>query len=148
MTPEEHAYAAAIDAVKRPPSQRRKLSWVRVLAIALAVAAVLAGVVGFRPGTRHAAVAATVSSFSPYVDVTATPQFAFEDPAQSSSTSVVLGFVVSAPSAACQPSWGGAYSLDAAATGIDLDRRIARLGQRGGQVSVSFGGEANSELSV
>ncbi|HXC77119.1 MAG TPA: chitinase, partial [Candidatus Acidoferrum sp.] len=148
MTPEEYAYAAAIDAVKQPPSQRRKLSWIRVLAIAAAAAAVLAGVVGFRQGTRHPALAAPVSSFSPYVDVTATPQFAFEDPTQSSSTNVVLGFVVSAPSAACQPSWGGAYSLDAAASGMDLDRRIARLRQRGGQVSVSFGGQANSELSV
>lgn len=148
MTPEEHAYAAAIGVVKQPPSQRRKLSWIRVLAIVLAVAAVLAGVVGFRQGTRHASVAAPVSSFSPYVDVTATPQFAFEDLPQSSSTNVVLGFVVSAPAAACQPSWGGAYSLDTAASGMDLDRRIARLRQRGGQVSVSFGGEANSELSV
>ena len=36
---------------------------------------------------------------------------------------------------ACAPSWGGVYSLDAAASGLDLDRRIARVQQtrRAGQ---------------
>ena len=46
---------------------------------------------------------------------------------------VVLGFVVADPDDACTPSWGGAYTLDEAATGLDLDRRIARYRERGGQ---------------
>ena len=40
------------------------------------------------------------------------------------------------------------YSLPAAADGLDLDRRIARLRQQGGSVTVSFGGQANTELAV
>lgn len=61
---------------------------------------------------------------------------------------VVLGFVVADPVDGCSPSWGGAYSLDNAADGIDLDRRIARLRQQNGAVMVSFGGQANTELAV
>ena len=61
---------------------------------------------------------------------------------------VVLAFVVSDPQSACTPSWGAAYSLDDASDALDLDRRIALLRQRGGDVMVSFGGQANSELAV
>ena len=39
----------------------------------------------------------------------------------------------------CTPAWGGAYGLDAAATGIDLDRRIADFRDHGGDIVVSFG---------
>ena len=88
------------------------------------------------------------SWFAPYVDVTATPQYAFEDVPASAPTSAVLGFVVSAPDAPCDPSWGAAYSMSAAADSLDLDRRVARLRQLGGEVTVSFGGAANSELSI
>lgn len=90
--------------------------------------------------------------FAPYVDTTLTPQHAFEDPDVNPSDTVVLGFVVSgrardgAPR--CSPSWGGAYTLDEAATAIDLDRRIARYRDRGGDVVVSFGGAANQELAL
>ena len=148
MTPEERAHAAAIDVVEQPPTLRRRLSWIRVLGVILAATAVVGAVVGFQTRSHRDAASAPISSFEPYVDVTATPQFAFEDSSQSSATNVVLGFVVSAPSSSCQPSWGAAYSLPAAVSGIDLDRRIARLQQRGGQVSVSFGGAANSELAI
>ncbi|MFB2580852.1 chitinase [Herbiconiux sp. P15] len=51
-------------------------------------------------------------------------------------------------SASCTPSWGTAYSLDGAAQALDLDRRIARLRQQGGDVMVSFGGANNSELAT
>jgi chitinase len=50
--------------------------------------------------------------------------------------------------ASCTPSWGAAYSLDGAAQSLDLDRRIARLRQQGGDVMVSFGGANNSELAT
>ncbi|WP_291043892.1 carbohydrate-binding protein [Herbiconiux sp.] len=48
----------------------------------------------------------------------------------------------------CTPSWGTAYSLDGAAQSLDLDRRIARLRQQGGDVMASFGGANNSELAT
>ncbi len=128
---------------------RRRLSLLRVLLVVVVVFAAAAAPFAYRKvGKELGAGAVQASSFAPYVDVTATPQYAFEDPTVSSAGTVVLGFVVSSTSVACQPSWGTAYSLATAATGIDLDRRIARLRQRGGQVTVSFGGALNKELAA
>ncbi|MGH8962358.1 MAG: chitinase [Jatrophihabitantaceae bacterium] len=148
MTPEERAHAAAVLDVEIRPETPRQLSWLRILVVIAVLAAATTGVISFRSITRSTAEPVPRSSFMPYVDVTATPQYAFEDPSQSSSASLVLGFVVSSTKDACDPSWGGAYSLSEAAGTMDLDRRIARLRQRGGQVAVSFGGAANSELSI
>ncbi|MCW2524212.1 MAG: Chitinase [Frankiales bacterium] len=148
MTPEEQAHAAAIGEFGESAPPRRRLSWVRIAGALIVVAALAGATVGFRNGTRSVAAAPVRSSFAPYVDVTATPTFGFEDPTVTTATSLILGFIVSAPKTACQPSWGGYYSLPSAASGMDLDRRIARVRQRGGQVSVSFGGAANSELSI
>ncbi len=148
MTPEERAHAAAVGEFQQASEPRRRLSWFRVFAAFAILAVVGTGIVGFRRVANRPAPPVLTSSFAPYVDVTATPTFAFEDPAQSSSTSLTLGFVVSDPRSACQPTWGAAYSMAQAATSMDLDRRIARLRERGGEVAVSFGGEANSELSV
>jgi chitinase len=91
--------------------------------------------------------------YAPYVDTTLTPQFHFEDPGDNPSDQVVLGFVVASDKGTCEPSWGTHFSLDEAATKLDLDRRIARLRQRstGGQtgdVIVSFGGAINNELAL
>jgi chitinase len=128
---------------------RRRLSVPRILLVVVVVFAAAAAPFAFRTVTeKFEAGAVQPSSFAPYVDVTATPQYAFEDPTVSSAANVVLGFVVSSTSVACQPSWGTAYSLATAATGIDLDRRIARLRQRGGQVTASFGGALNTELAA
>ncbi len=85
--------------------------------------------------------------FAPYVDATLTPLYPFEDASAVPTTQVVLGFVVANPSLPCSPSWGAHYSLEAAATAIDLDRRIARLRSHGKDVIVSFGGVANQELA-
>jgi chitinase len=148
MTPEERAHAAANLAPEPVPVPTRRLSWLRVVGLVVVLAALTAGLAGFRSVTRPHTVSAPRSSFMPYVDVTATPEYPFEDASKSTSTNLVLGFVVSAKSDACDPSWGGAYSLTQAATAMDLDRRIARLRQRGGQVAVSFGGAANSELAT
>ncbi len=156
MTPEEQANRAALDANVPTHEPARQLSWWRLAAVFVALIAATATLVAFRVGSGRPAIAAPVSFFSPYVDVTATPQLAFEDPSLVTAGGVVLGFVVS-PSAtsaagdngnACQPNWGGVYSLDAATNGIDLDRRIARVIQRGGDVSASFGGAANNELAI
>lgn len=86
--------------------------------------------------------------FAPYVDVTATPNFAFQEMGTTTHRDAVLAFIVSDPTNACLPSWGGAYTLAQASSSLDLDRRIARLQQQGGSVAVSFGGLKNSELAV
>ena len=86
--------------------------------------------------------------FASYVDVTATPAFAFEQLGTTSSRDAVLSFIVSSPIDACTPSWGGAYTLSQATGSLDLDRRIARLQQQGGSVAISFGGQKNQELAV
>jgi chitinase len=86
--------------------------------------------------------------FAPYVDVTLPPTFDFQDPLANPNPDVVLSFVVADPEDGCTPSWGAAYGLDAAADELDLDRRIVRHRERGGDVIVSFGGVANDELAV
>lgn len=86
--------------------------------------------------------------FAGYVDVAATPAFAFEQMGTTSNRDAILSFIVSSPEDACTPSWGGAYTLSQATGALDLDRRIARLQQQGGSVAISFGGQKNQELAV
>jgi chitinase len=126
----------------------RKLSPLRVIGAALvAVVVVSGGVVGFQWWSARASVDSK-PWFASYVDVTATPRFAFENLGTSKTKDAVLSFVVSSKSDACTPSWGGAYTLDQARGSLDLDRRIARLQQQGGTIAVSFGGLLNDELAV
>ncbi len=127
----------------------RKLSVVRLgVLIGAVVAAAGGGVVAWGNFQDVRAAEAIPSVFSGYVDVTATPRYAFEDPASKEAEKVVLSFVVADPKEPCSPSWGAAYSLSDAAASLDLDRRVARLQQLGGSVAVSFGGLANQELAV
>jgi chitinase len=87
--------------------------------------------------------------FAPYVDVTATPQFGFEQAdVFANQKNLVLSFIVSSHNDACEPSWGGTYSLDDAGSKLDLDRRVARYRQQGGNVAISFGGALNDELAI
>jgi chitinase len=128
----------------------RRLSLVRVFLVVAIVAASIGGVWYYlrQQAEDTAAASAGPSWFAPYVDVTSTPSYGFEDATDRAHSSAVLAFVVSAPDAPCEPSWGGVYSMSAAAEQLDLDRRIARLRQLGGAVTVSFGGAANSELAI
>jgi chitinase len=150
VSPEELAHSAALAAAGGGGVVlSRRLSWLRVgIMVAIVLAAAGGTAFALRGHGRSDVAVRPVSFFMPYVDVTATPEYAFEDPSRTAARDVVLSFVVSAPKSSCAPSWGAAYSLDAAATNLDLDRRIARLRQRGGDVVVSFGGVANSELAL
>ncbi len=148
MTPEETAFAASVGEAAEFTDERRHLSPLRIVVVVLVIGAVTGRWMGIQGTAARRVVAAPQSSFAPYVDVTATPRYAFENPAASMSTGPVLGFVVSAQTNPCEASWGTAYSLATAADGLDLDRRVARLAQLGGKVTVSFGGAANSELSI
>jgi chitinase len=86
--------------------------------------------------------------FAPYVDVTLTPTYQFEDPANDPARQSVLGFVVAAGRSDCTPSWGGAYTLAAANQQLAVGARIAQLQQDGAQAIASFGGQANTSLDV
>ena len=127
-----------------------KLSFVRLLTLlavlAIAGAAVFYGITRARAHAARPSVAA--SAFAPYVDVTLTPTYAFEDPAANPDRGVYLGFVVARSATSCTPAWGGAYTLAAAQQALNLDERIAQVRSEGGTPTVSFGGQANSELAV
>ena len=86
--------------------------------------------------------------FAAYVDVTAVPQFPFQQMGTTSNKDAILSFIVSSPSNACTPSWGGTYTLNQAENVLNLDTRIARLQEQGGSVAISFGGEKNNELAI
>lgn len=131
----------------RPATQGNRLSPIRVL-IALILTATLAagGFFGYQSWASAQVGSTPEPWFAGYVDVTATPTFEFESPATESGQDVMLSFIVAASVDPCTPSWGTAYSLDEAAYSLDLDRRIARLEQQGGDVAVSFGGLINDEL--
>jgi len=125
-----------------------RVSFFRVLAVLVVAGVATFGV--FHYGQR--AIAASVSkgptAFAAYVDVTATPTYHFEVPTAKANLNTILGFIVADTQTPCTPSWGTYYTLDAAQTQLDIDRRIAQLRLMGGDVRVSFGGAANSELSV
>lgn len=144
-TPTEPTGPAA-PAPGRPPT-RTRVSFLR-LGVVLVVAAAVA-VVGFRgvTGVVQSTIKPEASAFSAYVDVTVTPTYPFETPAGPAQASVILSFVVADPGDACTPMWGGAYTLDSAASDLELDRRISQLRRTGGDARVSFGGQAGTELA-
>jgi cellulose synthase/poly-beta-1,6-N-acetylglucosamine synthase-like glycosyltransferase/chitodextrinase len=128
---------------------RRRLSLVRVLAALVVVAGL--GYGGYASAeTRLLASPAPANQtwFAPYVDVTLTPTYQFQNPADDPARQSVLGFVVAASQSDCTPSWGGAYSLAAANQQLALGARIAQLQQEGAQAIASFGGQASTPLDV
>jgi chitinase len=86
--------------------------------------------------------------YAPYVDVTATPYYEFEQLGLTTHKNAVLSFIVSSTKDACTPTWGNAYTVEQAKEELDLDRRIARLRQLGGDIAISFGGLNNHELAL
>lgn len=127
----------------------RRLSPLRVAFAILMLAGISIGTVfGAKQWQTERKQASQKPWFAAYADVTAKPTYAFEELGTTPTHEVMLAFVVSLPSDACTPAWGGAYTLDQATASLDLDRRIARLRQQGGNVAVSFGGLKNDELAV
>ena len=134
---------------KKTEGPVRRLSPIRVV-LALLVIAGLSyfAFLSFRQWQDNRFIGNSNPWFAPYVDVTATPYYDFEKLGTTPAKNVVLSFIVSSAEDACIPSWGKAYSLDKANTQLDLDRRIARLRQLGGDIAVSFGGLLNDELAT
>jgi chitinase len=130
------------------PEQPRRLSIVRVAAALGIVGAAVAGGLAVVRSSESNAVGVAEAWYAPYVDVTLTPQFAFEDPLVNPASDIVLSFVVADGSNACEPSWGSAYTLDETESVLDLDRRLALYRQNGGDVVISFGGATNDELAT
>lgn len=126
----------------------RRLSWTRLGLLSLVVALVAGGSFVSVTDAVGRTNPETLSWSVPYVDVTLTPTFQFQDPSANPARTVALAFVVADPEDDCAPSWGGYYSLDQAGSDLELDRRIDQLRSAGGDVMVSLGGQANDELAV
>ena len=82
--------------------------------------------------------------FAPYVDVTLSPTFQLTNSAPSVSKFYTLAFIVDGDGGGCIAEWGAVIPLS---TPGFLTADIASLRAQGGDVIVSFGGEAGSELA-
>jgi len=133
-------------------SSATRLSPLRILVVlAILCGLVALGFVAWKRGQRAVedlTTTKTATWFAPYADVTLQPSYAFEDPDAGPAPMTALGFVVADPEKPCTPTWGSQYDLDGAGSELDLDRRIARVRERGGDVVISFGGVANSDLAL
>jgi chitinase len=144
--PKDDTVVVPDEVLPEEPAQR--LSWFRV-GIVIAVVAVLAGGGAFVLRKVSSTPQLLERSWSvPYVDVTLTPTYEFQNPVSNPARDIALAFVVADNSAPCTPSWGGAYSMDQAKQAIELDRRITQLRAAGGDIMISFGGQANKELAL
>lgn len=135
----------ALDDVEEAP--RERLSLVR-LALLIGIIALIAGGIFALVRKATTTTAPIARSWSiPYVDVTLTPTYDFQNPQSNPARDIALAFVVADPDEPCTPSWGGAYQLDEAGSQLELDRRIRQLRAAGGDIVVSFGGQSNQELA-
>src|SRR5215472_16132691 len=119
------------------------------VAIALAVAAGL----GVGRVTTHAQTT-LVNNFpghfyAPYVDMTASPTQSLVNDSQSGGIKFFsLAFITADSSSPCLAAWGSAVPLSQLSTFLpNLDSDVQSLRSQGGDVIVSFGGEAGTELA-
>ena len=133
---------------QEPQAQAERLSWLRLGFLILLLAGLGAGGTVAVLHLRSTAGPTAKSWAVPYVDVTLTPTFEFQDPELNPANDVALAFVVADPKDGCAPSWGGAYTPDEAAASLELDRRISQLRSGGGSIMLSVGGLTNTELAV
>jgi chitinase len=127
---------------------RRLSLWRVMLALFIVIGGSVSMLFAFKWWQDVQAAAARKPWFAAYVDVTAKPTYDFEQLGDSPTQNAMLAFIVSSPTDPCTPTWGATYTLDDARGKIDLDRRIARLRQQGGNVAISFGGLLNDELAL
>ena len=121
-----------------------------VVAAAVAVAVVTrgGGVLAVRTTADSAGGATTPAGgagFAPYVDTSLYPPFNLVTTAERTGVKQFnLAFVVSGGSGGCTPEWGGVTAI-----GSDpVASQIGALRAIGGDVRISFGGEAGSELAL
>ena len=130
------------------PRATTRISLGRVAVVILATIAVLGSSAWLVRSTWVRSIVPGLTTFAGYVDVTATPPYPFETPRGPAQQDVILAFVVAGPDAPCTPTWGAYYTLDEAASALEIDRRLSQLRLTGGQARVSFGGALNDELST
>jgi len=87
--------------------------------------------------------------FAPYVDMTAWPtQSLPQDTQNGGIKDYSLAFITNDESATCEAAWGGAVPLSQLSVYLpNLDSDIQTVRSQGGDVIVSFGGEAGTELA-
>jgi Cellulose binding domain/Glycosyl hydrolases family 18 len=84
------------------------------------------------------------AGFAPYVDTSLFPPFSLVSTAQATGVKQFnLAFVVSGAGGSCTPEWGGVTAVGA----DPVAAQLAALRAAGGDVRISFGGEAGSELA-
>ncbi len=140
----------ATGSLSSPPPSRQRFSASRlVIALLLVAGTAVAATYSVRNAVAGQSAAGLAPAwFAPYVDVTVTPTYQFQDPTEEPAHQVVLSFVVAESTDSCTPSWGGYYTLDQAASTLNLDQRVAQLRNDGVAGVVSFGGSANTDLAV
>ena len=130
----------------KPVFPGRRFSFLRLFIAILCIALVAAGTWSWITFTRTAAKELPEPWFGGYVDVTATPSYKFESKVGNVYQNMSLGFITAGDG--CQPSWGGYYTLDEAASTLDLDSRIAQTYKTDRTITVSFGGQNGTELAA
>ena len=96
---------------------------------------------------RAAAPRPTSFTYAPYTDMTDYPAPNFRAFRNAGIKRVSLAFVVARGGNRCRPAWGGLRSAPASGPKPFLRGAIASFRQRGGDVVVSFGGQAGVELA-
>jgi Cellulose binding domain len=85
------------------------------------------------------------AGFAPYTDTSLFPPFSLVSTAQATGVKQFnLAFVVNGGGGSCTPEWGGVSALGA----DPVAAQIGALRAIGGDVRISFGGEAGSELAI
>lgn len=130
-------------------AHRRRTSRKAKLIGATAAAALAAGGAFAVAGSAQASKAepaggtAAAAAFAPYIDTSLTPAYDMLDTAGKTGVKTFnLAFITSG--GGCDPKWGGTGALD----GDPVAQQIPKLRAEGGDVRVSFGGAAGSELGL
>ena len=128
-------------------TDKQRVSVLRPTVVVLGVVIALGAAYLVFVGPPKFASANLETIFAGYVDVTTEPTYHFETPVSQATSDVILAFVVADKTMPCEPSWGCG---DVGPGGHQIrhrppDRPIA-AGR--GNVRVSFGGQANSELGT
>lgn len=126
----------------------------RVLAgLAVVLVAVLSAVIALQPASTHAQTALVnnfpTRFFAPYIDMTAFPTQSLTQDTQNGGIKFYsLAFITNDESASCEAAWGSAVPLNQLSVFLpNLDSDIQFVRSQGGDVIVSFGGAAGSELA-
>jgi hypothetical protein len=97
------------------------------------------------PTSSAGAPSGAATSFAPYVDTSLYPPFSLVSTAKATGVKQFnLAFVVSGGGGGCTPEWGGVTAIGA----DQVASQIGALRAIGGDVRISFGGEAGSELAI